>query len=372
MLSQTPRLLEVNLSHNLIHTIEIPLDFPFTEWGLAKLKVCDLSSNQLTKFHNMHYYVPNLKHLNISSNNITEFRGDIIATGLTLETFDMSRNRLKSVDFDWLEDMKHLDLSHNGIDLEDCREYMDPKRLVWGCFSPLHRFSDLEVIILSHNQIAFIPMDFHYYLPKLRYVDLSHNKIKRLMHGDLLFTRIRDNMDLELFRTNYEEEYRHEYRFLDNVIRNGFPGSNNLTIDLRHNSISSLQLPDDKIEVVIPGCDIDSKFSRVKLLLGHNPFVCDCEVFKLLRYASKEIRPTSALERYNGHMLVVPAVIDIQDLHCSEPDSMKGKAIADVESWAYHWLPMIGMCLNHLEVQSKLGKTSEKPTKVESMDEPPT
>ncbi|XP_046408355.1 uncharacterized protein LOC124172893 isoform X2 [Ischnura elegans] len=214
-------------------------------------------------------------------------------------------------------------------------------------------------------------MEFKHYLPNLRYVDLSHNKIKRLWHGDLLFTRARDNMDLALFRTNYKKKYS-QPRFLDDLFRNRFPGSKNLTIDLRHNSISSLQLPDDKIGVVIPGCDIDSEFSRVKLLLGHNPFVCDCEVFKLQRYASKEMRPTSALERYNGHRLVVPAVIDIQDLHCSEPDSMKGKAIADVESWGYHWLPMIGLCLNHLEVQSKLGKTSAKPTKVEAMVEPPT
>ncbi|XP_046408081.1 uncharacterized protein LOC124172670 [Ischnura elegans] len=208
-------------------------------------------------------------------------------------------------------------------------------------------------------------------MPKLRFVDLSHNKIKQLWHGDLIYTRARDNMDLELFRTNYENEHP-TFLILNNFFKNQLPGSKNLTIDLRHNSISSLQLPDDKIEVVIPGCDIDSKFSRVKLLLGHNPFVCDCEVFKLPRYASLEMRPTSALERLNGHRLVVPAVIDIEDLHCSEPDSMKGKAIADVESWAYHWLPMIGICWNHHGVQSKLGKTSAKPTKVESMDEPPT
>ncbi|XP_046408492.1 uncharacterized protein LOC124172999 isoform X1 [Ischnura elegans] len=208
-------------------------------------------------------------------------------------------------------------------------------------------------------------------MPNLRYVDLSHNKIKRLWHGDLLYTRARDCMDLELFRKNYGKEYS-KFWFLNSVRKNRFPGSKNLTIDLRHNSISSLHLPDDKIGVAIPGCDIGSQFSRVKLLLGHNPFVCDCEVFKLLRYASLEMRPTSALERLNGHMLVVPAVIDIQDLHCSEPDSMKGKAIADVNSWAYHWLPMIGICWNHLGVQSELGTTSTNTTEIEVMVEPPT
>ncbi|XP_046408350.1 uncharacterized protein LOC124172889 [Ischnura elegans] len=207
-------------------------------------------------------------------------------------------------------------------------------------------------------------MEFQHFLTNLRFVDLSHNKIKRLWHGDLLFTRARDNMDLLSFLFKYNENYHRLYINL-------FPGSKNLTIDLRHNSISSLQLQENKTEVVIPGCDIDSKFSRVKLLLGHNPFVCDCEVFKLLRYASKEIRPTSALERLNGHRLVVPAVIDIQDLHCSKPDSVKGKAVADVESWAYHWLPMIGFCWKDTGVNSASVYKATSSTEAKAMVEPP-
>ncbi|XP_046408127.1 uncharacterized protein LOC124172703 [Ischnura elegans] len=206
-------------------------------------------------------------------------------------------------------------------------------------------------------------MEFQHFLPNLTFVDLSHNKIKRLWHGDLLYTRARDTMDLESFTLKFIQNNRLPF--------NHFPGSKNLTIDLRHNSISSLQLQDNKTEVVIPGCDIDSKFSRVKLLLGHNPFVCDCEVFKLLRYASKEMRPTSALERVNGHKLVVPAVIDIQDLHCSKPDSVKGKAVADVESWAYHWLPMIGFCWNDTGVNSASGHKATRSTEAEGIVEPP-
>ncbi|XP_046408287.1 leucine-rich repeat-containing protein 40-like [Ischnura elegans] len=352
MFTQAPRLLEVNLSHNLIHTIENPLELDeykvlFSK-HLINLTIIDLSSNRLTVYPSISPILTTLKHLNLSGNYITEFAFEpeirrTLSPDLSLETFDVSRNRLKSVEFfkHWIWDSaktKHVDLSHNLIDLRECIAQTHKERFVWGCLSPLHKLTALEVIILSHNQIDYIPMEFQHFLPNLRYVDLSHNKIKRLWYGDLLFTRARDGMDLEPFRMKYIEKY-YWMAFFDN-----FPGSRNLTIDLRHNSIASLQLPDDKIKVVIPGCDIDSKFSRVKLLLGHNPFVCDCEVFKLLRYASKEMRPTSALERLTGHMLVVPAVIDIQDLHCSKPDSVNGKEIADVESWAYHWLPMIGFC----------------------------
>ncbi|XP_046408289.1 platelet glycoprotein V-like [Ischnura elegans] len=376
ILWQAVNLKEVNISHNLIHTIDDRLEFDeyhvLFDNHLLNLEVIDLSSNLLTVLPSLTFVAETLKYLNVSNNYITEFalkpnirERDI--SYLALETFDMSGNRLKSVEFfcHWLwhsGKTKNVDLSHNRIDLEGCSEYMHSTRFVWGCLSHLCWVPTLEVVILSHNQIAYIPMEFQHYLQNLRYVDLSHNKIKRLWHGDLLFTRARDNMDLELFWTRY---YRQFYL-------NRYPGSKNLTIDLRHNSIASLQLPDDKIKVVIPGCDIGSHFSRVKLLLGHNPFVCDCEVFKLLRYASKEIRPTSALERLNGHRLVVPAVIDIQDLHCSKPDSVNGKAVAEVDTWAYHWLPMIGLCGYDTGVEPLSGHTAANTTEIKAAVDPPT
>ncbi|XP_046387263.1 leucine-rich repeat protein SHOC-2-like [Ischnura elegans] len=376
--TQAPRLLEVNLSHNLIRIIENPLELGkykvlFSKY-LDYLQVLDLSSNRLKVYPSITPVLTTLKHLNLSGNYITEFAFEpemrkTLSSDLALETFDVSRNRLKSVEFfgHWLWESgktKRVDLSHNLIDLRECIAQTHKERFVWGCLSPLHKLTALEVIILSHNQIAYIPMEFQHFLPNLRYVDLSHNKIKRVWLGDLLFTRARENMDLESFMLTYLANY-HLLAF------NHFPGSKNLTIDLRHNSISSLQLPNDKIEVVIPGCDTDSEFSRVKLLLGHNPFVCDCEVFKLLRYASLEMRPSSALERLNGHMLVVPAVIDIQDLRCSKPDSVNGKAVAEVDSWAYHWLPMIGFCWSETRVNLVSGHKATRSTEAEAMVEPP-
>ncbi|XP_046402927.1 uncharacterized protein LOC124168704 [Ischnura elegans] len=204
-------------------------------------------------------------------------------------------------------------------------------------------------------------MEFQHYLPNLRFVDLSHNKIKRLWYGDLQFTRALETMDLKMFRQYIEIGGELKYsRSEDNGITfRQYPGSKNLTIDLRHNSIDSLELPEEKIGEVVPGCDLDSHFSRVTLLLGHNPIVCGCEIFKLLRYSAKEIRPMSALERLNGHRLVLPAVIDIQDLHCSKPDSVNGKAVAEVDTWAYLWLPMIGFCPNHAGVQSMSGRLKQ-------------
>ncbi|XP_046408475.1 uncharacterized protein LOC124172987 [Ischnura elegans] len=377
MFTQTPRLLEVNLSHNVIHTIENPLEldeykFLFSKY-LLKLQVIDLSSNRLTVYPSITPVLSTLKHLNLSRNYITEFSCESETEGMDLETefsleiVDLSHNRLNMVEFmvPWqFENMKHLDLSHNRINLEGCRENVQSTALVWGCLSPIHWPSTLEVIILSHNDIAYIPMEFQHYMSNLRFVDLSHNKIKRLWHGDLLYTRAWDTMDLRVAPFDFA-------LFNPHLLPNRLPGSNNLTIDLRHNSISSLQLPDNKIGVVLPGCDIDSEFSRVKFLLGHNPFVCDCEVFKLLRYASKEMRPVSALERLNGHMLVVPAVIDIQDLHCSKPDSVKGKAVADVESWAYHLLPLIGFCWNDTGVNSVSGHKSTSSTEAGAVLKPP-
>ncbi|XP_046408082.1 protein artichoke-like [Ischnura elegans] len=377
MFTQTPRLLEVNLSHNLIHTIENPLKFNeikvLFSINLINLTIIDLSSNRLTVYPSITPVLKTLKHLNLSRNYITEFAFEseaeeiIPKTEFSLEIVDLSHNRLNTGDLDEnlffeFKNLKHLDLSHNRIDLEGCMEYVESTTLVWGCLSPIHWPSTLEVIILSHNDIAYIPKNFHHNLPELRFVDLSHNKIKRLWHEDLLFTRVRDYMDLRVAPKDFDYLPIEPPRL---------PGSNNLTIDLRHNSISSLQLPDDKTGVVLPGCDIDSKFSRVKLLLGHNPFVCDCEVFKLLRYVSKEMRPMSALERLYGNMLVGPAVIDLQDLHCSKPDSVKGKAVADVESWAYHLLPLIGFCWNETGVNSVSGHKTTSSTEAGAVLEPP-
>ncbi|XP_046397763.1 leucine-rich repeat-containing G-protein coupled receptor 5-like [Ischnura elegans] len=158
MLTQTPRLQELNLSHNLIQTIANPLELD--EYGvlfskyLDNLQVIDLSSNRLTVYPSISPVLITLKHLNLSSNYITEFafkpemrRPFFIDT--SLETFDMSRNRLRSVEFfdHWLwksGKMKHVDLSYNLIDLGECSEYMHRKRFVWGCLSPLHKLAALE------------------------------------------------------------------------------------------------------------------------------------------------------------------------------------------------------------------------------------
>ncbi|XP_046395279.1 toll-like receptor 6 [Ischnura elegans] len=327
MLEHLPHLLEVNLSHNLIHSIQMPImplvlnETVLFGKHLTKLEVIDLSSNQLTTFPGITLVVSTLKHLNL---------------------------------WDYTLTTRHVDLSHNRIDLTECHDYMQSVRMVWGCLSPLHRLTGLEVIILSHNNITYIPMEFQHYLPNLRFVDLSHNKIKQLWYGDLLFTEAQKDMDLEMFRRQtFLWDPRSEVKEL---FFNQFPGSNNLTIDLRHNSIDSVELPDEKIGIVIPDCYVDRQFSRVSLLLGHNPFQCDCRVFKLLQYSLKEIRPVSALERQTGHRLVLPAVIDLQDLHCSKPDSINGKAVAEVDTLGYHWLPMIGLCLNHAGPLPKLGR----------------
>ncbi|XP_046403918.1 chaoptin-like [Ischnura elegans] len=393
MLAKVPSLMQVNLSHNLIHTIgmQTTMELHADEdvlFGkhLNNLEVIDLSSNRLTILPSISFVLKTLKHLNVSSNCITDLeykpekrlRDEVI-----LQTFDVSRNHLKSVKFfshrlwEFLT-TRHLDLSHNMIHLVECTDYFHSSRMVWGCLSPLHSLSGLEIIILSHNLIAYIPMEFQHYLPDLRFVDLSYNKIKRLWYGDLLFTRALEAMDIEMFVSYQKKGGNHHRLSADEIMHEKtfrrYPGSKNLTIDLRHNSIDSLQLPDEKIGVVYPGCDVDSHFASVKLLLGHNPIVCGCDIFKLLRYSAKEIRPMSTLERLSGLRLVMPAAIDIQDLHCSKPDSVNGKAVAEVDTWAYLWLPMIGFCTNHAGVQSTSGrlKTATNVTKPEALGEPPT
>ncbi|XP_046408471.1 insulin-like growth factor-binding protein complex acid labile subunit [Ischnura elegans] len=163
ILLQPSRLQELNLSHNLLHTIEnsdgpVEIKYPF-----GKLEVIDLSSNQLTELPTFGFKLATLKHLNVSSNNFKEPLSITMslchAYFHSLETLDMSRSRLKGMvlryDYITVEKLKHMDLSHNFIDLEDCIEAVDARRLVWGCVSPLYSFTALELLPILTASVIF-------------------------------------------------------------------------------------------------------------------------------------------------------------------------------------------------------------------------
>ncbi|XP_046408188.1 chaoptin-like [Ischnura elegans] len=160
ILWQAGNLKEVNISHNLIHTIDGRLELDeyhvLFENYLLNLEVIDLSSNRLTVLPSIAFFAKTLKHLNVSNNYITQFafkpeRRAREVKCLPFETFDMSGNSLKSVEFFgdrlWhFEKTRYVDLSRNRIELDGCFEHVYFPRLVWGCLTSLRRLPALEEV----------------------------------------------------------------------------------------------------------------------------------------------------------------------------------------------------------------------------------
>ncbi|XP_046390106.1 extracellular matrix protein 2-like isoform X2 [Ischnura elegans] len=364
-LNALPFLEVLDLSHNLIKSLDKPHQLPSTHLNeshlffgshLKKLEWADLSGNQILSFPSLKLIFTHLKFLNLSGNKIPGFISECpgedkdLDEDSALETLDLSNNSFRLKPFymqcAWERAMvinvKHLNLSWNGMNFSYCEEKMERKRKVYGCMSFFTEMEALEVIILSHNYINFIPMEFQHYLPRLRFVDLSHNRIKRLWHHDFLITNGVTEDDLDAFaldghhfvkRTSVSGDIYYEY-----------PNSHHLIIDLSYNNITSIVLPDEKTRTVPQDCDVETQFARATIRLGGNPFRCGCEVFRLLRYSLQEIRPISEREDSEGHRLALPAAINIQGLTCSSPESVRGKAVSEPETWAYHLLPLMGLC----------------------------
>jgi len=131
--------------------------------GIPLLTSIDLSGNQLTQLE-----LPSLeklKILNISNNNITEI-ADCFAGMRRLDTLNISNNRLTYVpESIWeLPRLKTLDLSHNGI-------------------STLHNIKlsncNVQNLDLSHNGLQVIPMEL-LKLPRLYELKASYNRISSL------------------------------------------------------------------------------------------------------------------------------------------------------------------------------------------------
>jgi len=131
--------------------------------GIPLLTSIDLSRNQLTRVE-----LPplaKLKILNISSNNILEI-ADCFAGMRRLDTLNISNNRLTSVpDSIWeLPRLKTLDLSHNGLSILQSLKLPN---------------CNVQNLDLSRNGIQVIPMEM-LKMPKLYELKLSYNRISYL------------------------------------------------------------------------------------------------------------------------------------------------------------------------------------------------
>jgi Leucine-rich repeat (LRR) protein len=179
-------LTQLDLHLNDISQIEI-----YTFRDLESLKYLNLESNQISNLKKIQFNSNfeilllsfnlltnlneinslSLKYLNVSNNRLQDI--NIKTTFLpNLEYLDLSQNRLISIkneSFLNINKLKHLNLSHNKLDLES----------EFNNISYFHGLSLLEILDLSFNEIKYLDSNLTFqYLNSLKYLNLSNNKLK--------------------------------------------------------------------------------------------------------------------------------------------------------------------------------------------------
>jgi insulin-like growth factor-binding protein complex acid labile subunit len=174
----------LNLDSNQISTLK---NVQFNS-NLEKLSIC---FNLLTNLNEINS--SSLKYLNVSNNRLQEI--DFKKTFLpNLEYLDLSQNYLISIKNDSflkMYQLKHLNLSHNKLDLES----------EFNNVSFFKGKSLLETLDLSFNEIKYLDSNRTFqYLNSLKYLDLSNNRLNSL--DAFIFGFLYNLSDLHLASNN--------------------------------------------------------------------------------------------------------------------------------------------------------------------------
>ena len=215
-LSHLSSLVQLNMSYNSIK--QLP-EFP------RSMVILDLRGNNLTEVDSHAFDgLADLAGINLMSNYLQYLPNDLFKTNTRLQFLHLAKNSLTTLDY-------HI-------------------------FPPL---SQVEVIILHHNNLTEVVSLPDEYFPRLKTLDLGNNKIKNVV----------PSISGKLFPTSIEEIIllANKIIFIKN---NVFTLPHLKYVDLRMNKISSLL---SLALAVTPGKNIPVVYS----LFG-NPFNCDCKL----------------------------------------------------------------------------------------------
>jgi hypothetical protein len=109
--------------------------------------------------------------------------------------------------------------------------------------------------------------------------------------------------------------------------------SSNITVDTRHNHITSIKLREDEL---IPASSAHHEHA-VRILVDENPISCDCRLPNLLRYLFGDSKLILGTDMHGAELIA-------SDLACHLPPSVRGKRLLEVETWGHYLLPLLGLC----------------------------
>ncbi|XP_068631403.1 protein toll-like [Battus philenor] len=240
--------------------------------GLGALRELDLSRNALSHlplglFTDLH----NLTKLNLDHNQITMLPSTVFVGLSRLESMSLQHNGLAHIAegaFVGVRSLRALVLSHNELALGAPAPADGERYELLGTQSPFSGLLLLEQLELAHNRVRELLDDWRTVLVSLRTLNLSWNNITDLNYMNMNFL------------------------------------SADVTVDLRHNNIST---------VLLSGPSGGS----AHLLLDDNPFRCDCHAAALQAALAEGVAR-------DGPRLSAPSA------RCAAPPSLAGRQLAAV------------------------------------------
>lgn len=249
---------------------------------LSELRTLDLSNNLLeTLSQRMFSKLSRLEELNLDGNRIREFPSNMCGNMSSLRTLSARDCDLSVIHENALTGARNLGvllLSNNSLRLESASA-TDAELSQWGALSPFQGLLGLHTLELQHNHYTELAYDWRSSLLQLRMLNLSHNRITDLQFADINFL------------------------------------SPDVVVDLRYNDIGRLDL-----SLASLLSDDTPADGRPLILLGDNPFRCDCDLYTLLVDLAKD-----ADDRR-------PVRLSLGDARCASPPSFAGRAVLSVTS----------------------------------------
>ncbi|XP_071850728.1 uncharacterized protein [Apostichopus japonicus] len=313
------KLKNIYIYHNNIETLPTRIF-----QGVMSLENLYLSNNGIVDIGNVFPNLTSVESLNLSHNRLVVVKDDTLRGFSWLKTLNLSNNKISMFSLNilqYLQNLESLDLDDNELvfftgtyvyhaSLKYLR--LANNYLVNSNSAYFYRFTSLRAVILGHNNISNLPINwfnnnsssvvslglnnnsienisspFFSYFPNVEEINLSGNLIKNLADPDLF------NQNIKLSGLSLE------YNKIESINRNLFSNNPNLGfLDLAGNQIEFLDVD-----------TLNNLHGYTTLNLLDNPIKCDCYAihlrdYLLMSYTDEILYPSCATpNEYNNQKI---------------------------------------------------------------------